>query len=172
MAKSKSLAKPVPQSMTEARDWLRKFGEAERAVENIKLALNDEIALLKQSAEEDAASYKAQIKELQAGIKAWAEANKSDLCKASKTVDLGVGQISWKHRPPSVSISGGAPAVIERLNEQGLLEFIRVKEELNKEAMLANPIKAMAVTGITIRSAGETFSIEVFEHDLSEEDAA
>jgi len=44
-----------------------------------------------------------------------------------------------------------------------LEKFIRVKEEVNKDAMLAEPDQAMKVPGVTIKSGGEDFIIEPLE---------
>jgi len=41
-------------------------------------------------------------------------------------------------------------AIIEGCKVAGLEKFIRVKEEINKDAMLAEPDQAMKVPGVTI----------------------
>lgn len=45
---------------------------------------------------------------------------------------------------------------------------LRVKEEVNKEAMLAEPDVARTVAGVTVGSAGEDFVIKPFETELEE----
>ncbi len=55
--------------------------------------------------------------------------------------------------------------MIETCRKLGFTAFFRVKEEVNKEAMLADPDKARLVSGVTIRSAGEDFIIEPAEID-------
>jgi len=54
-------------------------------------------------------------------------------------------------------------AIIEGCKVAGLEKFIRVKEEINKDAMLAEPDQAMKVPGVTIKSGGEDFIIEPLE---------
>ena len=60
----------------------------------------------------------------------------------------------------------GAEAVLERLRTLGLTRFIRVKEEVNKDAMLADPDAARAVDGVTIVQA-EEFAIEPHNVELA-----
>ncbi len=43
--------------------------------------------------------------------------------------------MQWRNRPPSVNIRG-ADAVMDFLKRLGLQRFIRVKEEINKDAIL------------------------------------
>ncbi len=44
--------------------------------------------------------------------------------------------------------------VIEACKSLGLTAFLRIKEEVNKEAMLADPDKARTIAGVTIKSGG------------------
>jgi phage host-nuclease inhibitor protein Gam len=77
------------------------------------------------------------------------------------------GENNWRRRPPKVSVRGMA-VVLERLKSLGLKRFIRTKEEVNKEAMLAEPDVAASVDGINVGSEGEDFVITPFETDLEE----
>lgn len=56
----------------------------------------------------------------------------------------------------------GADQVIEQLRSFGLDRFIRIKEEVNKEAVLAEPDSVIVVKGITIAQS-EDFVVEPFE---------
>jgi phage host-nuclease inhibitor protein Gam len=59
----------------------------------------------------------------------------------------------------------GVEAVIEALNRLGLSRFVRVKEELNKEAILNEPEAVKGVAGLSIKSGVEDFVIQPFEQD-------
>ena len=57
--------------------------------------------------------------------------------------------------------------VLETLKRLGLSRFIRVKEEPNKEAMLAEPEAVAGLAGVKIEQ-GEDFVIVPFETELEE----
>lgn len=61
----------------------------------------------------------------------------------------------------------GGEAVIDAIKAMGLGErFLRIKTEINKEAMLEDRKTAAAIRGITIGSDGEDFLVEPFETEL------
>lgn len=97
----------------------------------------------------------------------WCEANRSDLTNGGKvkTANLVTGDVQWRVRPPSVTVRG-VDSVMETLRRLGLSRFIRIKEEINKEAILNEPGAVAGVAGITVKSGVEDFSIIPFEHQL------
>lgn len=166
--RTKRVAVAAPQSLEDARDWLRQFGERSREAEAIKLGMNDQISRIKEEAENKASPVKDELTRLETGIHAWAEANRVELTRKSKTVDLGVGTVRWRQRPPSVRITGKAADLLARLKAMGFARFIRVKEEINKDALLGEPAIAAEIKGVSISSAGEDFVIEPVNQAISE----
>jgi phage host-nuclease inhibitor protein Gam len=61
-------------------------------------------------------------------------------------------------RPPSVRLRD-MKRVLEALVQLGLARFIRVKQEVDKEAMLREPELAAQVPGVSIGSEGEEFVV-------------
>ncbi|MGT9685597.1 host-nuclease inhibitor Gam family protein, partial [Escherichia coli] len=59
-----------------------------------------------------------------------------------------------------------ADAVMDFLKRLGLQRFIRVKEEINKDAILNEKDAVKNIPGITIKSDIEDFSIIPFEQDV------
>jgi phage host-nuclease inhibitor protein Gam len=167
--KSKSLQIQAAQSREEAADMIRRLGEAQRNLLRIEAAMNDQLAHVKQVFEEQAQPLKERAGELQSGVQAWCEAHRDELTRMGKVKfhDFSTGQVSWRLRPPSVSLRGKED-IITACEEAGLRTFLRVKTEINKEAMLEKPALAGGLKGVTIKSAGEDFSIEPFEMELSE----
>ncbi|MCX1853849.1 host-nuclease inhibitor Gam family protein, partial [Escherichia coli] len=100
------------------------------------------------------------------GVQGWCEANRDELTNGGKvkTANLVTGDVSWRVRPPSVSIRG-MDAVMETLERLGLQRFIRTKQEINKEAILLEPKAVAGVAGITVKSGIEDFSIIPFEQE-------
>jgi len=171
MAKTKGVkadaAAFVAANRDQADEVVRTIGELQRKRETLQTAMNAEIARVKAAYETDAAPVNAAIKELSHGVQVWAEANRADLTKSgSKTVKLGNGELRWRTRPPSVTVRA-AGIVIEALKRLGLTRFLRVKEEINKEAILAEPDAVRDVRGISI-SQGEDFVIVPLATELEE----
>ena len=159
---------PVPQSRDEAANAIRQIGVANREVARLEADMNDQIAALKASAEEAAAPLRQRVVALTEGVKVWAEANRDALTAGgkTKTADMGTGKIMWRLRPPSVRITG-VDRVIEAIKTLGFKGFLRTKEEVNKEALLADPDKARMIAGVSIGTQGEDFVVEPFEAEIS-----
>lgn len=160
----------VPQDRAEAEDWIRQIGEQRREVIRIEAAMNDELAVVKAGFEDQATPYREDIEALVEGVQAWAVANRDKLTQNGKrqSAELGTGSITWRQLPPKVTLRK-VSNVIENLKKLGLTRFLRTKEEVNKDAMLAEPDAARLVPGVSIGSAGETFTVEPFEAELAEE---
>ena len=163
---------PVPQSREEAAEAVRVIGERNREIARIELDLSDRIAALKEAAERQAQPLREQAAGLTDGLKIWAEAHREALTGGKvKYADLGTGKVSWRFRPASVRLTK-VEAVIEQLKRLGLQRLIRVREEPNKEAMLADPDTARAVAGVSIASEGEDFIVKPYEAEISRLPAA
>lgn len=171
MAKSKSVkadaAVYVAANREQADETVRTIGELQRKRETLQTTMNEEIAAIKARYEAEAAPVAETIKALSHGVQVWAEAHRADLTRnGSKTVKLGNGELRWRTRPPSVTVRA-AGIVIEALKRLGLQRFLRVKEEINKEAILAEPDAVRDVKGISI-SQGEDFVIVPLATELEE----
>ena len=163
--KTKTLA-AVPQSKNDCAESIRLIGDLQRDFERERATMNDAIAAITQQHQPELASLTQRIEALQAGVQAWCEAHRVDLCgegdKLGKTANLVTGEVSWRQRPPSVSIRG-AETVLETLLRMGLGRFVRVKNEPNKEAMLNEPDAVRGIAGINIVSGVEDFIVVPFE---------
>jgi len=176
MAKAKKLTLnyPVPQSDANLETAVHELGAVRRDLGRAELAMNDELAAVRKLHEAAAEPMKERSKTLLLGVEAYCTANRSRLTGNDrvKFARLATGQVSWRNRPPKVSLRGGADAVVETLRALGLSKFIRTKEEPNKEAMMAEPEVARSVAGVNIASEGEDFIVEPFEEQMSEGAAA
>ncbi|WP_421210044.1 host-nuclease inhibitor Gam family protein [Aeromonas enteropelogenes] len=157
----------VCQSREQAVDDIRAIGDAQREIVRLETELNDKIAELTNAAAPKVAELKAKVAELQGGVHMWCETHRAELTDNGKvkTANLITGEIRWRIRPPSVSVRG-VDDVIDCLEKLNLVDFLRQKTEINKEAILANPDKVSAVPGITIKSGVEDFEIIPFEQDI------
>jgi phage host-nuclease inhibitor protein Gam len=166
--KTPAVAVSVPQSREAAADAVAQIGRINRDLARLEADMNDELAAVKARHETAADPLRLQLQALTTGVHTWAEANRDTLTQGGKvkTAPLTTGELVWRLRPPSVRITG-AEAVLDALYRLRLKRFIRVKEEVNKEAILNEPEAVAHVPGISI-SQGEDFVVVPFEAELSE----
>lgn len=163
--KSKTLPS-VPQSKNDCAQSIRLIGDLQREFERERAAMNDAISAITQKHQPSLSDLAQRIDALQAGVQAWCEAHRVELCgeadKLGKTANLVTGEVSWRHRPPSISIRG-VEAVLDTLVRMGLDRFVRVKNEPNKEAMLNEPDAVRGIAGISVVTGVEDFIVVPFE---------
>ncbi|HCX7561471.1 TPA: host-nuclease inhibitor Gam family protein, partial [Escherichia coli] len=142
------------------------IGDLQREASRLETEMNDAIAEITEKFAARIAPIKTDIETLSKGVQGWCEANRDELTNGGKvkTANLVTGDVSWRVRPPSVSIRG-MDAVMETLERLGLQRFIRTKQEINKEAILLEPKAVAGVAGITVKSGIEDFSIIPFEQE-------
>ncbi|MFV0409772.1 MAG: host-nuclease inhibitor Gam family protein [Paracoccus sp. (in: a-proteobacteria)] len=161
---------PVPQDDSEAREAIREIGDLNREALRIEAAMNDKIAALQQEYGDQVAPIREQAAAKTEGLKMFCEVNRDRLTRSGKVKfhRFATGEISWRSRPAKVSIRGISD-VIEAIKAAKLgKKFLRVKEEIDKEAMLSDRATAGALKGVTIGSDGEDFIVEPFETELEE----
>jgi phage host-nuclease inhibitor protein Gam len=164
--KSPAAAVAVPQSREMAADAIAEIGRISRNLTRLEADMNDELAQVKARHEKNAEPERLQLLALTQGVQTWAEANRADLTQGGKvkTAALTTGEVLWRNRPASVRVTG-ADSVIAELRRLRLRRFIRVKLEVNKEAILNEPDAVKDVAGISI-SKGEDFVVVPFETEL------
>ncbi len=158
----------VPQSHDECVEAIAQIGRLQRERARIEAAMNDDLAAIRQAYEEQAKPLGDEIRQLTDGVQTFCEANRDRLTQGGKVkfARLASGEIKWRMRPPKVSLRG-IDNIIEACKRLGLTRFLRVKEEVNKDAMLAEPEVAQGLTGVNI-SQGEDFVVVPFETELEE----
>ncbi|MCQ8103256.1 host-nuclease inhibitor Gam family protein [Methylomonas sp. SURF-2] len=157
----------VCQDKDQTMAAIRILGDTQRELTRIETELNDEIAAITDSRKTQIEALKTRIDSLVTGIQTWCEANRAELCKdGGKTANLITGEVSWRQRPPSVGVRS-VDKVLETLRNLGLSRFIRTKDELNKEAVLADPKAVQGIAGITINSGIEDFAVVPFEQEVA-----
>jgi phage host-nuclease inhibitor protein Gam len=173
MAKATRTKRPatagvVPQNREQAAAAVCRIGEIKRELARREADMNDALARIKEQVVDAAQPLQDELASTTAGLQTWCEANRQTLTGGKvKFADLGTGLVKWALRPGSVRGVPKDPApLIARIKALGLGRFIRTKEEIDKEAMRADPEVAGKIPGITIGSAGEDFIVEPFEAQL------
>ncbi|MDO4434713.1 MAG: host-nuclease inhibitor Gam family protein [Alysiella sp.] len=173
MTKSKTKTQAVIgcQSRDEAVEAIKRIGDLVRDKDRVQAALNDQVAELQKQADEAVAPLTAEIEQLEEAVKVWATAHRDALTDNGKVkfADLTTGIIRWRNNPPKCTVSG-VDAVLALLENNPIFErFIRVKKEVNKEAVLNEPefFTAHPVAGLKIVQGKEFFVIEPHNQELS-----
>ncbi len=169
MAKKKIIkreALSVPQTIMEAAEILGQIGHKEREIQKINTQLNDQIEQMKAIESDKLSPIEEERDQLVDALFAFAESRRDELTEKgkSKTVKLLTGKLSWRTTPPRVNLRE-KEAILARLKELGLGRFIRVKEEVDKEAMLKESEVAQTVKGVSV-SQTENLVIEPSEVDV------
>ena len=169
---SKAEVKPeAPVFVLESRDQvveaIAEIGRRRRERAKIETDMNAELAYVRQRYEEQAQPHTDAIKGLSAGVEAYCAAHRPELTDGgkSKTAHLASGDVHWRQNPASVEIRS-QDTVLGTFRRLGLTQFIRTKDEVNKQAILADPEAARGIKGITIKKGKEEFEIEPFETPL------
>jgi len=164
----KTQALPTPQTREEAEALLLRIGALQNAARRIEADMNDALASLKAQCETEAQPINQEMQEKFQALHAWAEAHRETILKGgAKTAKLATGEVSWRKTPPKVGLRG-QDKIVETLKNLGLTQFLRTKEEVNKEAVLADEESrklASGVSGITITQR-EEFIAKPFETEL------
>lgn len=175
-ARIKALAAaPVPQTVEEANEAIRRIGEAERHLAGLQAQLSEFVDTAKAEVEFAAAPYKAVIKNLSAGVQTFCEANRKTLTDDGrrKFFAFAAGKVLWRFTPKAVKPAGKkfswdiilANIQLMRRDNAKLEKFLRRKVEINKDAMLEDEALALTVPGVKIAQV-EEFVIEPTEIKL------
>lgn len=159
----------VPQTRDEVNDAIAELGRHQRERARIQASMNDEIAAVKAKHEGNAKPLGDRIAELTKGIHLWCEANRTRLTDGGKVKfhEFATGLVKWRLTPWSVAVSKVSD-VLALLKAKGMSQFIRTKEELDKEALLdAREAMTDQVKGLSFKQK-EEFAVIPHESNLEE----
>lgn len=157
----------VPQTRNEVADHIDLIGAAQRELQRIELDIDDIVSKLRLDKQPIIEQLTQSIADLSKGVQTWCEANRDSITDGGKvkSANLTTGEVNWRQRPPSVKTRASAQ-LFEKLKRLGFGFFIRSKEELDKDAILAKPETAKDA-GIEIITGVEDFVITPFEQKLA-----
>jgi phage host-nuclease inhibitor protein Gam len=105
---------------------------------------------------------KASMEEQFEVVKCYAEENRDELFTETKSLELFGAKLGFRISPPKVTVMKGFKLkdVVERLAKLKVWQpYVRVKQELNKDALLAQQPKGMEKHGLMIEQE-EVFYLE------------
>lgn len=154
--RAKKPALQLPQTIEEVDESVAEIGQLQRTIQAIESEMNDKIDIIKAEYGQKADANRRKIGDLLDSVESYAAVNRNELTDdgRSKTVKLRSGLLSWRNTPPAVSISK-VEEVKDRLKTLGLDQFLRTKQEIDRQAILADKEVALAVEGIRITQREE-----------------
>lgn len=128
----------APASLAEVNKDLFRLGSVDRLIASIENTFAEEVARLRKAADAKLASLVTEREDLMTGINLFADANRASILEADKkSVELSAGVIGWRFSPTKVEFGrGGAEKALATIKGLELKKFIRVKESVDKEALL------------------------------------
>lgn len=128
----------IPRSRDEATEFVRQVGDVQRQLERIAADAEGRIAAIKQEVAEKAQPHQEKIDQLVQGLYEFFEANCDELTGSGKrkSVDLATGTIGKYTNPHKVDLTERVVVVLANLHALKLHQFIRSKEEIDREEML------------------------------------
>lgn len=187
-SKLKAAAAAAPQTRDECAAEISEIGNRQRAITRIQADMNDAISEITARHQPALDALGAEVKRLAAGVQAYCEANRAALTEDGrvKFANFVTGEVTWRQRPPSVKITK-VEAVIKTLKALGLGRYLRTKEEIDKDAilaahsaargapagdpqraaLLAEAEKLQGVSGVEVITGVEDFAIVPFEQEVA-----
>ena len=154
----------LPLLKTEAHllEAISLLGEVRRDLSITKAELDDKIARLQRFYAPTIEEIQKNEQELVNQITTYCNNHFETLFKGNlKTAKLITGEISRRVKPTSIVVND-LDAALAKLKELGLREFIRVKEEINKNALLDSPEIIDEIEGLELQKGLENLIIKPY----------
>ncbi|MDR0249911.1 MAG: host-nuclease inhibitor Gam family protein [Burkholderiales bacterium] len=143
---------------------LKEISEIQRELAMIEAEQNAAIDDIKAGAKEQAAPLAERIKALETAMKEFCMANRSDFAK-TKTRELTFGAVGF--RLSTKIIIKSVAECIQTLKDMALNQYIRIKEEPDKEAMKSLADETLAEIGAS-RKIENVFGYELKQEEIKE----
>jgi phage host-nuclease inhibitor protein Gam len=161
------------KNRAELEGAIAQMGDLQRQKRDIENRYGEQIQALQEQLGEELQPIDAAILAVSLGIKAFADLNRKEIFPTEKkTVAFPTGSISYRDKPAAVKTRQSAKLVEKILAENGLLDyyhkavtkfnkvFLRLKLEINKDAVLADPITARKLIGVEIEEGVERLYVK------------
>ncbi|MDR2172662.1 MAG: host-nuclease inhibitor Gam family protein [Burkholderiales bacterium] len=143
---------------------LKEVGGLKRELAMIEADQNEQIDEIKAAAQEQAKPLNERVKSLETAMKEFCEANKADFMKV-KTKELTFGSVGY--RLSTKIVIKKVAECIQSLKDLELFQFIRIKEEPDKEAMKDLDDGTLATVNAA-RKTENVFGYEIKAEELQE----
>jgi phage host-nuclease inhibitor protein Gam len=160
---------PTPNftSIDQVNDALRQLCDIDSRVKTIEANYQIQITQIREAVDEDLQEDLGMKKRLERDIEEYCSVHRDEVFPADKkTLILAHGEIGFRAHPPAVIISKKGRWTVEaciakiRTLWKDADNYLRTKEELNKDTLVVLPEETLAVVGLEIQRK-ETFGIKL-----------
>lgn len=147
----------IPASVAEAATYLVSIGEKQREINRIKRETKAKVDEVNAAANKEIADLKRDRDNFFVALFGFAAPRKKELTKDRRTVSTSAGSFGWRWTTPSVELAEGRTDqdIIATLKKLGLPQYVRVIEELDRDALLRDrPL----VRGVSYTQRDEFFA--------------
>ncbi len=147
----------IPASIQEATSFLISIGEKQREINRVKRETKAAVDTLKSKADEKVSALTKDRDAFFVALFAFAAPKKAELTQDARSQKTAAGTFGWRWTTPMVDIVEGKTDqdIIATLKRKGLTTYIRVVEELDREAMLRDRPE---VSGVSYTQRDEFFA--------------
>jgi len=169
---------PLLESWDEVNETLKRIGQIERDRNLVRDAMTERIETAKTKAQKELDPLELEHKELASALEQFAAHHKEEFEKAPRSRKLMFGKIGFHKTPGKFKPlkKWNWNQVVEKLLELGKKQYIRVKQEIDKEA-LEKAYKENQLSDDSLEVYGlkwvtdDEFYFELFEDDINREGA-
>ncbi len=155
MARTKSNAATI-KSLEEADAILKEMCEIEADIEYIDNTANEKIAKIKEKAAADGKALRDRYKSCHETLKSYAAYFRGELFKDRKSLDRPFGTLGFRKAPDAISCTQQTAELLKKI---GLDQYVRVRIEPDKEAMLGLTDDTLSKVE-AVRKSREDFYVE------------
>ena len=156
----------VVGDLARAESALQELAELTRAHRAVTDNLSAAVDGLKEKAKAEAAPLEARKKEISDALAVFLKMNRDTLLKDRKSLELTFGFIGFRASTSICQMRGiTAEMSLDRLKNGGFGEGVRIKEELDKDALRGWPEDRLALVGL-MRVQKDQFFAELKEETL------
>lgn len=133
------LTAPALKSRAQAEDTLRQVAEITLQRNQAQIDMDREITAIRERYEEAIGDANKSLEEKTELLRSWSESNPSEF-NGLKSLELVHGLIGWRTGQPTLKTLSGWTwdRVLEKLKTLLRTDYIRTKEEVNKQAIIAD----------------------------------
>ena len=155
----------ILKTLDDADKALQQLCEIENQLEAIDNTADEEIAKIKERAAAEGKALREQHKANIAALEAYAAYYREELFKDRKSLERPFGTFGYRKAPDSIHVS---KETADLLKQMGYDQFLRVKIEPDKEAMLSLSEDTLALVRASRRSK-EDFFIETRREQVNQD---
>jgi phage host-nuclease inhibitor protein Gam len=140
----------VIETRDDADRALQRIGELERFIEGAEKDAGDAIDLIRERLVDDTDIQRETLAQNEAALEAWATANKEQLFKEPRSMELNWGKIGFRWTPWKIKFLNKlkVKTIVEKLKANKMSRLIRTEESVDKEKALNYDNETLAPLGM------------------------